>query len=84
MTVIKPLFHNGMVLHNMNYINQLHHNDEVWHHQIGILVEVVNDTAPYYGAILIRCLYDIMSMIDNRRQTIEGGVSDEGVTFFSF
>ena len=76
MMVIEPILHNGKALHNMNDINPLYHNDEVWHCQIIILVKVVNDTAPCHRAILLGCLYDSMSMIDNRRQTIEGGVSD--------
>ena len=43
MTVIEPLFHNRKALHNMEKVNMLCHNDKVWHHQIIILVKVVND-----------------------------------------
>ena len=46
MTVIEPLFNNSKALHNMNDVNPLGHNDEVWHHQIIIFVNVVNGPAP--------------------------------------
>ena len=35
-----------MVLRNINNGNPLHHNDDLFRHQIIILLEVVNDSAP--------------------------------------
>ena len=48
MTVIEPLIKNGKALRNINYVNQLLHNDDECRHQIVILVHVVNDDAPCF------------------------------------
>ena len=36
-----------------NDVNQLRHNDEVWHHQFIIFVKVVNDAGPNKGLLKI-------------------------------
>ena len=45
--VIEPLINNGKVLWNITDNNLLGQNDDECHHQIIILVKVVNDTAPW-------------------------------------
>ena len=40
------LINNVKMLPNMNDVNQLHHNDVLWHYQIITFVKVVNDAAP--------------------------------------
>ena len=41
------LYNYTMALPNINNSNLLRHNDELWHHWIVILLEVVNDAAPW-------------------------------------
>ena len=45
--VIEPLINNGKVLWNITDNNLLGQNDEQCHHQIIILVKVVNDASPW-------------------------------------
>ena len=53
-----------------------HTSNKTWPAQMRETSDTILAAAPCHRAILLGCLYDSMSMIDNRRQTIEGGVSD--------
>ena len=48
MTEIEQMFNNAMVLPNINNGNPLRHNDDLCHHRIVILLEVVIDAATWY------------------------------------
>ena len=46
MTVIEPFINNGQELPNTTDDNLLRQNYDECHHQIAILVKVINDAAP--------------------------------------
>ena len=46
MTEIERILNDPMALLNINNGNLLRHNDNLCHHQIVILLEVVNDAGP--------------------------------------
>ena len=48
MTEIERMFNDAMALPNINNGNPLNHNDDLCRHRIVILLEVVNDAAPWY------------------------------------
>ena len=48
MTEIERILNDAMALPNINNSNPLCHNDDLSRHQIGILLEVVNDAAPWF------------------------------------
>ena len=47
MTEIEWILNNAMALPNINNGNPLHHNDDLYRHPIVILLEVINDAAPW-------------------------------------
>ena len=47
MTEIERMFNDAMALLNINNGNLLRHNDDLCRHRIVILLEIVNDTAPW-------------------------------------
>ena len=49
MTEIERILNDAMALPNINNGNPLCHNDDLCRHRIVILLEVVNDAAPWYG-----------------------------------
>ena len=53
MTEIERKLNDAMALTNINNGNPLCHNDNLCHHQIVILLEVVNDATPWYDLIRI-------------------------------
>ena len=46
MTEIERILNDAMALPNINKGNPLRHNDDLSHHRIVTLLEVVNDAAP--------------------------------------
>ena len=46
MTDIERILNDAMALPNINNGNLLCHNDDLYRHQIVILLEVINDAAP--------------------------------------
>ena len=52
MTEIERILNDSMALPNINNGNPLCHNDDFCRHPIVILLEVVNDAAPWYEPVL--------------------------------
>ena len=57
MTEIEQMFNDDMALRNIYDADPLRHNDDEYRHQIVILVEVVNDSAPCTGWYILRLTF---------------------------